>query len=125
MTIKVTLIGASHSNVSPRGFGEVPDTDTLLSYAFPIPHQHSPRQAGFLMVSPNLPVLQRLPRIGTFSSDFNDQLIKVLYEEEYVQCLENLEGDDLAWLVDYLDKVRSHEPPPPFPTQASVGARCP
>ena len=76
------------------------------------------------MVSPNLPVLQRLPRMGTFSSDFNDQLIKVLYEEEYVQCLENLEGDDLAWFVDYLDKVRSREPPP-FPTQASVGSRCP
>ena len=75
------------------------------------------------MASPNLPVLRKLPCIGTSSSDFNDQLIKVLYEEEYVQCLANLEGDDLAWLVDYLDKVRSREPPPPFPTQASVGSR--
>ena len=65
------------------------------------------------MASPNLPVLRKFPSIDTSSSDFNDQLLKALYEEEYTQCLPNLEGDDLAWLVDYLDKVRSCELPPP------------
>ena len=65
------------------------------------------------MASPNLPVLRKLPSIDTSSSDLNDQLLKALYEEEYTQCLPGLEGDDLAWLVDYLDKVRSCELPPP------------
>ena len=75
-----------------------------------VPHRsHSPHSTGFLMASPNLPVLRKFPSIDTSSSDFNDQLLKALYEEEYTQCLQNLEGDDLAWLVDYLDKVRSCE----------------
>jgi Mg/Co/Ni transporter MgtE len=68
--------------------------------------------------------LQKLPCIGTSPSDFDDKLIKALHEEEYVQCLAKLEGDDLTWLVEYLDKVRSRELPPSL-TQASVGSRWP
>lgn len=39
---------------------------------------------------------------------FNDQLCNVLYGEECVKCLPSLEGDDLVWLVNYLDKVRRY-----------------
>lgn len=59
------------------------------------------------MPPPNLPVLRKFPSIDASPSDLNDQLFKALYEEEYAQCLPNLEGDDIVWLVDYLDKVRS------------------
>ena len=92
-------------DVSPRGFGEVSKHNTLLSTTFPT--SHSPHATGFLMPPPNLPVLRKFPSIDASPSDLNDQLFKALYEEEYAQCLPNLEGDDIVWLVDYLDKVRS------------------
>ena len=60
------------------------------------------------MSPPTSPALQRLHRLDRSSSDFHDQLHNVLRGEEYVQCEENLEGDDLVWLIDYLDKVRRH-----------------
>jgi hypothetical protein len=52
------------------------------------------------------PVLQRLDHLDRSSPDFHDQLCNVLYGEEYVQCVSNLQGNDLVWLVDYLDRVR-------------------
>jgi hypothetical protein len=58
------------------------------------------------MPSPNSPVLQRLDRLNKTSLDFPDQFCNIIYGEEYVQCAWNLEGDDLVWLVEYLDKVR-------------------
>jgi len=58
------------------------------------------------MSSPSPPVLQQLYRLNGSSSGFHDQLSNVLYGKEYIQCLPNLEGDDLVWLVEYLDKVR-------------------
>ena len=58
------------------------------------------------MESPSHPVLQGLQRLDTSSSDFGDQLCNVLYGKEYVQCEPNLKGDDLTWLVDYMDQVR-------------------
>ena len=51
------------------------------------------------------PVLQKLRDLDRLSG-FHDQLSDVLFGEEYVRCLTNLEGDDLRWLVDYLDEVR-------------------
>ena len=60
------------------------------------------------MSSPRLLALQRLHRLDRSSSGFHDQLSRVLCEEEYRQCAPNLQGDDLVWLVDYLDKVRCH-----------------
>ena len=54
------------------------------------------------------PTLQQLDRLDRSSPDFHDQLRDVLYGEEYQRCASNLQGDDLVWLVDYLDKVRRH-----------------
>ncbi|KAF9645424.1 kinase-like protein [Thelephora ganbajun] len=57
------------------------------------------------MDSPSSSALQRLHYLDTSSPDFYDQLGKVLYGQEYVQCVPNLMNDDLVWLVDYLDKA--------------------
>jgi hypothetical protein len=74
------------------------------------------------MVSPSSPALQKLHRLDTSSSDFEDQLCNVLYGEEYVQCVLNLEGDDSVWLADYLDEVRCASPSPTR-TQTGAGSR--
>jgi hypothetical protein len=58
-----------------------------------------------LMSSPSPPALQQLRRLNRHLSGFHDQLNSVLYGEEYKQCVPNLQGSDLVWLVDYLDKV--------------------
>jgi len=50
--------------------------------------------------------LTRLRRLDKSSSTFQDQVSNVLYGEEYIQWIPNLQGDDLIGLVDYLDKVR-------------------
>jgi len=60
------------------------------------------------MPLPNPPALQQLRRLDRSSSDFPDQLSNVLYGEEYQKSVPNLQGDDLAWLVHYLDKVCHH-----------------
>ena len=58
------------------------------------------------MSSPGLPALQPLRHLNESSPGFHDQLSNILYGKEYEQCVPNLEGNDLVWLVDYLDKVR-------------------
>jgi hypothetical protein len=58
------------------------------------------------MPSPSSPVLQQLDRLDRSSPQFHDLLCNVLYGEEYTRCAPNLQGDDLVWLVDYLDNVR-------------------
>jgi hypothetical protein len=58
------------------------------------------------MPSPNHPTLQQLNRLNRSSSRFHDRLRSVLYGEEYKRCVLDIQGDDLVWLVDYLDKVR-------------------
>ena len=55
---------------------------------------------------PSSPTLQQLDRLNRSSPDFHDQLYNVLYGQEYKQCVPNLQGEDLVWLVNYLDKVR-------------------
>ena len=60
------------------------------------------------MPSPNFPALQRLHQLDKSSPDFPDKLCNVLYGEEYTKCVLILQGDDLVWLVDYLDQVRRH-----------------
>ena len=52
------------------------------------------------------PILQQLRLLNRSSPDFHEQLGSVLYGQEHQQCVPNLQGDDLMWLVDYLDKVR-------------------
>jgi hypothetical protein len=58
------------------------------------------------MPSPDFPILQQLDRLDGSLSGFHDQLCNLLYGEEYIQCARDLQGDDLVWLVDYLDRVR-------------------
>ena len=58
------------------------------------------------MSPPNYPALQQLYHLDQSSIDFHNQLRNVLYGEEYTQCAPNLQGKDLVWIVDYLDKVR-------------------
>lgn len=60
------------------------------------------------MSSPSSPTLQQLHRLDKPSPDFHDQLCNILYGEEYVQCVPNLQNDDAVWLIDYLDTVRCH-----------------
>jgi hypothetical protein len=60
------------------------------------------------MSSPSAPALQRLHHLDKSLSGFHDQLSSILYGEEYQQCVPNLQGDDLVWIVDYLDNVRRH-----------------
>ena len=67
------------------------------------------------MSLPGSPALQQLHRLNKSSSDFHDQLCKVLYEPEYVRCGQNLKVDELVWLIDYLEEVRRHIVPPRSP----------
>ena len=60
------------------------------------------------MSSPSSPALQRLRRLNKSSPGFHDQLYNVLDGKEYVQCVQDLQLDDVVWLVDYLDTVRCH-----------------
>ena len=69
------------------------------------------------MSPPSSPVLQQLYRLDRSPPDFHDKLCNVLYGEEYQQYVPNLKGDDLLWLVDYLDKVRRHVALPHSPLQ--------
>lgn len=67
------------------------------------------------MSSPSPPTLRQLHHLDRSSSEFRDQLSNVLYGEEYRQCVQNLQGDHLMWLVDYLDEVRCCVPHPRSP----------
>jgi len=68
------------------------------------------------MSLPSSPALQQLHCLDRSSSDFQDKLNNILYGEDYVRCARNLQDDDLAWLVAYLDKVRCRVaiPDPPL-----------
>ena len=61
---------------------------------------------GIPMQSPSHPVLQKLCDLDRSPPGFHDQLSNVLYGEEYVRCVTGLQGDDLRWLIDFLDEVR-------------------
>ena len=71
------------------------------------------------MSSPNSTALRQLDLLNRSSPDFHDQLSNVLHGKEYRQCVPNLQGDDLVWLVDYLDKVRHHAVLPHPPLKAA------
>ena len=49
--------------------------------------------------------LQQLQDLDRSSPQFHDQLSDLLRGEEYRSSVLNLQGDDLAWLVEYLDSV--------------------
>ena len=72
------------------------------------------------MPPPNPLVLQQLDRLDRSSPEFQDQLYTIFRGEEYSQCVRDLQGDDLVWLVDYLDRVRRRVA---FPTLRSSQPR--
>ena len=76
------------------------------------------------MSSPSPPALQQLRHLNRSSSGFHDQLSKVLYGERYKQCVPDLQGDDLLWLVDYLDKVRCRISSPYSPLKSAQALDC-
>ena len=63
----------------------------------------------------SLPVLQEFRCLDGSPSRFHDQLSGILYGQEYWQCVPNLQGNGLVWLVEYLDKVCCHTPVPRSP----------
>ncbi|KAF9643886.1 hypothetical protein BDM02DRAFT_3191091 [Thelephora ganbajun] len=56
------------------------------------------------MAPPTHPALQQISHLDRTSPDFHGQLDKALRGREYRQCVPKLQGDDLVWLVDYLDE---------------------
>ena len=57
------------------------------------------------MFPPALPSLQQLGQLDRYSSEFSYKLGEILRGEEYIQHVPNLQGDDLMWLVNYLDEA--------------------
>ena len=76
------------------------------------------------MFSPSPPALQQLRHLNRSPPGFHGQLSKVLHGEEYKQCVPDLEGDDLVWLVDYLDKVRRRISSPYSPLKSAQALDC-
>ena len=73
---------------------------------------------------PSPPALQKLHNLQIHSSNFQDQLFNAFYGKEYSECVRDLEGDDLTWPVNYLDRVRLCLPPWIY-TQARAGSQRP
>lgn len=71
------------------------------------------------MASPDSPVLQQLHRLDRSSPNFYNQLYDLLRGDEYARCMPNLQGDDVIWVVDYLDKVRHRTAHPHSPLKSS------
>ena len=69
-------------------------------------HRSQPHSRALLMSSTSLPAMQRLRSLDRSSPGFHDQVCSVFYEEEYQKCVPDLQGDDSAWLVEYLNEVR-------------------
>ena len=96
-----------------RGSGEASGIYISLPSA---PARHPlPQLRAFPMSSPTSSALQQLYRLNRSSSEFHDQVSNILYGEEYQRCVQDLQGDDLEWVVDYLDKVRRRVALPRFP----------
>ncbi|KAF9642512.1 kinase-like protein [Thelephora ganbajun] len=56
-------------------------------------------------LQPSPPALQQLHRLDRSSPDFDNQFSIALSGKEYIQCAPTLQGDDLVWLVNYLDEA--------------------
>jgi len=67
--------------------------------------------------------LVQLRRLDMASPEFNDQLCHIIDAEEYKQGVQKLEGDDLVWFVDYLNKVRRCASILRFSVKPSLGPR--
>ena len=64
------------------------------------------------MSQPAHPVLEKFHNLDRSLTEYHNQLINILYGEEYARCVITLQGDELRWLVDHLDKVRGPIVPP-------------
>lgn len=51
------------------------------------------------------PVLQELDRLDESSDRFPRQLADFLSGEGYIDCITELQNEDGAWLIEYLDNV--------------------
>ena len=71
----------------------------------------APRQTGLPKASPSSPSLQKLHNLEMSSPNFQDQLSDAFCGKEYAECVRDLGGDDVTWLINYLDKVRPCLPP--------------
>lgn len=58
------------------------------------------------MASPRSPTLAKLHRLQYNSPNFSRKLSKILREEDYKQCVQDIKGNELTWLLNYLDQVR-------------------
>lgn len=67
------------------------------------------------MPPPNPATLQQPHLPDKSSPNFHDQLSDVLSCEEYKRSAQNLRGNAIVSLVDYLDGVRCRTVPPRFP----------
>ena len=65
----------------------------------------------------------RLRDLNRASPRFSRQLAKMLDREEYAKCLPNLHGEDLVWLVEFLDRVSFLTTFPRSLPNAVVGSR--
>ena len=66
-------------------------------------------------------LLQTLRDLDRTSARFHNQLIDLLRGNEYRDVIPTLEGEDLAWLVDYLDDVSLHNVSPHPTLTADTG----
>lgn len=69
------------------------------------------------MTPPGL--LQVLRDLDGTSPQFHKQLSDILRGDEYRNVIPDLQGDDPAWLVEYLDNVSLQQPFPTPPTAST------
>lgn len=50
--------------------------------------------------------MEQLLRLDSSSSQFNDQVSKILHGKEYKQWANHIDGTDMTRLIDFLDRVR-------------------
>ena len=70
------------------------------------------------MTPPN--PLQQLRDLDRTSPQFRPQLVDILRGKEYQDVVPSLQGDDLTWLVEYLDSVSLQPITLPFALNAGV-----
>ena len=73
------------------------------------------------MIRPN--PLQQLRDLDSTSPHFHERLGKCLRGSEYQNAVPNLQGEDLVWLVEYLDGVSLQSVPLHSAFNAGVGSR--
>ena len=73
-----------------------------LNHHHPI-ERNPPEQPDIPMIRPKL--LQQLRDLDTASPQFHEQLTSCIRESEFRSAVPDLQGEDLAWLVEYLDGV--------------------